>query len=79
MKLDAGEASSSATPLSSSGSAMRPSATMSFHASGGIGAASLPMLVRNGPGAIAFTCTPCFASSSAAWRTMMITAALVAE
>ena len=38
MKLDAGEASSSATPLSSSGSAMRPIATMSFQASGGIGA-----------------------------------------
>ena len=37
MKLDAGDASSSATPLSSSGSAMRPIATIDSHASSGIG------------------------------------------
>ena len=37
------------------------------------------MFVRNGPGAIAFTRIPWGASSIAACRTRLLTAALVAE
>src|SRR4029077_11419747 len=83
MKLDAGEASRSTSPFSSSGSAMRPSGIVFDHirSSSGVGLSVTPPPIRvplNGPGQIAFTRTPCGASSSAACRTMFRTAALLA-
>ena len=83
MKLEAGEARSSTSPLSSSGSAMRPSGTVVAHicSSSGVGFSVTPPPMRvplNGPGQIAFTSTPCGASSSAACRTTLMIAALLA-
>src|SRR3990170_1378099 len=64
MKLDAGEARSRTSPLSSSGSPMRPSGTVVAHmrsvASSGFSVTPPPMRVPlKGPGQIAFTSTPC--------------------
>ena len=73
----------SARPLSSSGTAMRPSGTIALHirsvSSSGSSVPPPPMRVPlNGPGQIALMSTLCGASSSAAWRTTLRIAALLA-
>src|SRR6202034_1812239 len=78
MKLDAGDASSSARPRISAGSPIRPSGITEFQrasASGGIGPPP-PRLVLNGPGAIAFTRTFQRARSCAACLVKLTTPAL---
>jgi hypothetical protein len=69
--------------LSSSGWPMRPRGTVVAHicSISGSGVSVTPPPIRvplNGPGQIAFTSTPCGASSRAACRTTLMTAALLA-